>query len=109
MIIQPLSSDAAAASPPISNNFLMVLLSVTHEPRTTNGAVRIFLAPVMVFMVFRDDHDDVAMPCVPMLIIMDDATTQHECRGQHHDHQKHLVHSRVSYATGSAFCAFLTH
>lgn len=43
-------------------------------------------------MVFRDDHDDVAMPGVPMFV-MDDAATQQKRRGQRYQEHKCLIHS----------------
>jgi hypothetical protein len=46
----------------------------------------------MMLMVFRDDHDDVAMPGVPMFIV-DLAAAQHECRHQRRQEHKCLIHS----------------
>jgi hypothetical protein len=47
---------------------------------------------MMMPMVFRDDHDDVAMPGVPMPF-MDLAAAQHECCHQRHQEHECLIHS----------------
>jgi hypothetical protein len=90
MIIQPLSRDAAAASPPISNIFLMVLLSMTHQPQAGNDAVGILSVSVML-MVFRDDHDDLARSFTPMF--MDDAAAQKDGRRQRQQDHTFHIHS----------------
>ena len=46
----------------------------------------------MILMVLRDDHDDVAMPGVPMSFIYN-AAAQQKCRGQRYQDHKFLVHS----------------
>jgi hypothetical protein len=89
MITQPFNRDAAAASPPISNIFLIVLLFVTRDLHAGNGAVGILLSTV----VFRDNDDDfVVMPPV-VIMFMHDTAAQKDGRCQRQQDDTFHIHS----------------